>query len=153
MGIKRNILVPFSYYFSTNNLRSDYFKKVNKYSFKKYFYLLGKTLSSAFDQRDLTNLNQGLRFVLSDHCLMFRKYPYINRLFKSLPLDIDSSISSFDVNYFFFDYRNRSHSFMIANPRNFLNPEFLIHLLKILDLKIQGFLIGNLGGLKNISYV
>ncbi len=135
MGLKRNIAIPLGYYFVSNILRSDSSRIINNVSWKKYAYLVQKTLSPSFIGKSddflqkfslYTSKSNLFTFRLSDFCLNVRKLPYINRTIGTSSFDLDSSISTYNSKFFHLDYRSRSQFFWIANSNNYLSPEFLL---------------------------
>lgn len=135
MGLKRNIAIPLGFYFVSNILRSDSSRIINNVSWKKYAYLIQKTLSASFINKPedflqkfslYTSQSHLFTFKLSDFCLSVRKLPYVHRTRGTSAFDLDSSISTYNSKFFNLDYKSRSQFFWIANSNNYLSPEFLL---------------------------
>lgn len=135
MGLKRNIAIPLGFYFVSNVLRSDSSRIINNVSWKKYAYLVQKTLSASFIKKSAdflqkfslyTSKSHLFTLKLSDFCLNVRKLPYIQKTRGTSAFDLDSSISTYNSKFFNLDYKSRSQFFWIANSNNYLSPEFLL---------------------------
>lgn len=132
MQLKQNISVPLGYYFNNNDISLH---SIGNHSWIKYSYLLQKSLYSGALQnsidKNLFNFYNGCFsnsfFYLSDVCLNFRKLPYYSRIINSSIFEIESSISNYHHNFFYFDLRNRSHFYWISNQSFYFSSEFFIN--------------------------
>jgi len=120
MGLKTNLSVPLGYYYVPNLTRSDNTRIINKKSFRKYAYLVQRSLTSVqslkfldtafkFSLNSYSKLSSS--FVLSDFCFLVQQRPYVYRTNGTSSYNLDSSISTYDSKFFYHDYKQRSQHF------------------------------------------
>jgi len=114
MGLKKNIAIPFGFYFQTRILRSNYFASINRKSWQYYSFMIKNsyTKPASFNYPSLVSsffLTTNFFSMLSDICTwnLRTKYKY-NRSVGLSDQDLDFSVSTFNSLFDFYDYRYRA---------------------------------------------
>lgn len=132
LGLKRNIAIPFGYFYIANKLRSDIFKNINLKSWFNYGFLIKSSLFSNNIQKNLflsfehRNFNLNSFSMFSDISYNIRRDFSLIHPLGSDPFDLDLSVSNFNHIFYHYDLKQRSQSFWIANQNCFRSADLLI---------------------------
>lgn len=117
LGLKRNIAIPFGYFYIANKLRSDIFKNINLKSWFNYGFLIKSSLFSNNIQKNLflsfehRNFNLNSFSMFSDISYNIRRDFSLIHPLGSDPFDLDLSVSNFNHIFYHYDLKQRSQSF------------------------------------------
>jgi len=122
MGFKKNIAVPFNFFYKPNVLRSNYLATINNTSWLNYAYLVKNSYTSKFKEiKNQFNLRDVTSFYHKDKELLFaelsdfsfelqRKKYELHRPTGLSNIDIDFSVSTYiyDFDFSYNDLRKRA---------------------------------------------
>lgn len=119
MGLKRNISVPFDFFYCANNFRFIYFNSINKKSKSHYIYLIKKTIKKIKLFNPITTLKESFylsntspkNMYFSDLCLSLRSPRNAGHRVLSCVQKVDYSISSYNYLFDYSSLEKRSQSF------------------------------------------
>lgn len=117
MGLKRNISIPFGYFYTTNNPRFHYIRNINSKSWFNYSFLIKSSLySNWLSHYDMPNNHLFFGFssgnsLLSDFCVRSRKDPSMFRPQRTSMHGLDLSVSNYNFKFYYYDLKQRAQFF------------------------------------------